>query len=77
MRGYHKNMRIDERELLKLEDIVDAHPNYYLDEIALIFGIDTGKFVHPSTIWRYMTDELRYSQQVLSTLAKQQCKENK
>jgi len=61
-KGYGRNMKINERELLKLKSIVDKHPNYYLDEIALVFGIDTGKFLHPSTIWRYMTNELGYSQ---------------
>ena len=29
-----------------------------LDEIALVFGIDTGNFLHPSTIWRYMTERM-------------------
>lgn len=77
MTGYHKNMAIDEHGLSKLKSIVDENPNSYLDEIALIFGIYTGKFVHPSTIWRYMTERLEYSQQVLETLAKQQCEVDK
>ena len=76
MRGYHRNMRIDERELIHLKSIVDEHPIYYLDEIALIFGIDTGKFGHTSTIWRYTTEGLGYSQQVLLSMAKQQCTED-
>ena len=76
MAGYHKNTVVDEHELLKLKSIVDKNPNNYLDDIALIFGIETGKFVHPSTIWRYMTERLSYSQQVLETLAKQQCVED-
>jgi len=76
MRGYHKNMQIDERELINLKSIADEHPNYYLDEIALTFSIDTCKFVHPSTIWRYMTEGLGYSQQVLLAMAKQQCTED-
>ena len=58
MRGYHKNMWIDKRELTQLKLIVDEYPNYYLDEIALTFGIETGKFVHLSTVWRYMTEGL-------------------
>ena len=62
MQGYHKNMQIDEWQLIKLKSIVVEHPNYYLDEIALTSGIDTGKFVHPLTIWRYMTEGLGYSQ---------------
>lgn len=54
-------MRIDERELIQLKLIIDGHPNYYLDEITLTFVIETGKFVHPSTVWRYMTEGLGYS----------------
>lgn len=41
MQGCHKNMKIDEQELLKLKAIVDAIPNYYVDKMALVFGIDT------------------------------------
>ena len=70
LQGYKKKMRIYGQELLKLKAMVDTHPNYYLDKITLVFSIDTGKFLHPSTIWRYMIDGLDYSQQVLSTLAK-------
>ena len=77
MKGYGGNMRVDDNELLKLKQIVDQDPNHYLDEIMLVFGIETGKYVHTSTIWRYMSERLGYSQQVLSTLAKQQCEEDK
>ena len=76
MKHYESNMRINEQELLKLKSIVDKNLNHYLDEIALVFGIDTGKFLYPSTIWRYTTERMGYSQQVLSTLAKQQCAED-
>ena len=73
MTGYHRSTQINEQELLKLKMIVDENPNYCLHEIALVFEIDTGKFLQPTTIWRYMTEWLEYNQQVLTTLAKQQC----
>ena len=42
MKGHSKNMMVDEWELLRLKTIIDSHPNFYLDEIALTFGINTG-----------------------------------
>jgi len=70
-----QNAKINDGELLILKQIVDANPNYYLDEVTLLFGVKTGKFVHYTTIWRYMTMKLDYSMQVLSKKAKQQCEE--
>lgn len=76
MKGYSKNTMVEEWELLRLKTIVDIHPNFYLDEIALIFGINTGKFLQPTTIWKYTIERLEYSQQMFSTLAKQQREED-
>ena len=60
---------------LFLKNIVNKNPNYYLDELAFLFGVETGKFVHYSTIWRSLKEKLDYSLQVLSTIAKQQCED--
>ena len=68
-----KNELMNDADILSLKDIVDENPNLYLDEIAFLFGIKTGKYVHYSTVWRCITEKLEYSTKVLQTVAKQQC----
>ena len=51
MTEYHRKTQNNIQELLKLKIIVEKNPNYYLDEIALVFGIDTGKSLHLTTVW--------------------------
>ena len=41
--------KINEMELLQLKDIIDQRLDLYLDEITLLFGIETGKYVHHTT----------------------------
>lgn len=62
---------IDDTQLQRLRNIIDRSPSLYLDEIASIFGMETGIYYHPATIWRYMTNYLGYSLQCLTERAKQ------
>ena len=64
--------KINEIELQQLKNIIDNRPDLYLDEIALVFGVTTGKYVHHSTLWRYITEHLNYSLQCLTERALQQ-----
>ena len=75
LKGMSKNMAVNDNELIILKSIVDRNPNLYLDEISMLFGIATKKFLHYTTIWRYMSERLGYSQQVMISLATQQCEE--
>ena len=50
-----KRAKIDDGELIQLKKILDDHPNLYLDEIALAFHITSGKYLHYTTIWNYIT----------------------
>ena len=52
-----KAAKINDMELLQLKRIIDEYPNYYLDEIALLFLTQTGKFLHFSTLHRYITKD--------------------
>ena len=70
-KGARKNEILDDADILSLKEVVDENPNLYLDEIAFTFGVKSGKFVHYSTIRRYMIDKLGYSMQVLQRIAKQ------
>ena len=74
-KGVRKNELLDDNDVLVLKDIVDNNPNHYLDELAFLFGIKSGKFVHYSTICRTLKEKLSYSLQVLSTIAKRQCED--
>ena len=71
-----KNQLLNDGDVLILKGIVDENPNYYLDELAFLFGMSTGKFVHYSTIRRCLVDKMGYSLKVLQTIAKQQCEVN-
>ena len=71
-----KSAKINDAELLILKKIVDDHPNQYLDELALLFAVRTGKFLHYSTVWKYVHGKLNYSLQALTTRAKQQCEDD-
>ena len=64
---------MNDNDILVVKAIVDENPNYYLDEIAFLFGMQTGTFVHHSTIRRYLVDRLGYLMKVLQTIAKQRC----
>ena len=69
------SIKINSEQLIELKKIVDSNPNLFLDEIALTFGIATGQCLHYSTIWRYMTKHLYYSQQMLNERVVQQREE--
>ena len=71
-----KGAKIDDGELVTLKKIVDDNPNYYLDEIALAFHISSGKYLHYTTIWNYITNKMGYSLQTITPVAKQQCHED-
>ena len=64
---------ITEEELQVLKGIIDSRPDLYLDEIAVAFGMETGKFINHSSLWRYITRYLDYSLQTLTKKASQQC----
>ena len=70
-----KTTKVTESELLQLKCIVDTNPNLYLDEIALMFLIQSGKFLHYTTIQRYITTHFNYTLQTIMASAKQQCEE--
>ena len=70
-----KNELLNDHDILVLKEIVDNNPNCYLDELAFLYGVKTGTFVHYSTIRRSMKEKLNYSLQVLETIAKQQSKD--
>ena len=68
-----KSNNVNDSELQILERIVDRRPDLHLDKIALRFGLETGKYLHFSTIWKYITTHLGYSLQSLTEKAAQQC----
>ena len=41
-----------------LKGLVDKNPNIYLDKLTLEFAIKTNIYVHCSSIWRYVTNDL-------------------
>ena len=65
--------RMSEDDLDVLRDLLWKRPHEYLDEIAISFGLETGKYFHPSAIWKFTTQYLGMSLQVLSKRASQQC----
>ena len=69
-----KNEVLDDGDILMLKEMVVRNPNYYLDELAFLFGMKSGKFVHYSTIRKTLVEKLGYSMKVLATIAKHQCK---
>ena len=71
-----KNEFLDNAGILALKLIVDENPNLYLDELAFLFEIKTGTFVHYSTIRQCLVEKIGYSMKVLLTVARQQCKTN-
>ena len=68
-----ESAKINTAELAILKQIVDNRPDLFLDEIAVVFGVQTGKFFHHTTLWRYITNHLNYSLQSLTERAAQQC----
>jgi len=46
-----------------------------LDEICVEFLKYPGKYLHLSTIWRYITTKIGYTLKVLTSIAKQQCED--
>ena len=68
-----KSAKINEAELEQLRTILIQRPDLFLDEIALIFGIQTGKYFPHCTIWKYITTYLGFSLQSLTEYAAQQC----
>ena len=67
------NCKLNQSELEQLKGIIDNRPDLYLDEIALVFGIQTGKYVSYSSLWRHITHKLNDSLQSLTEIASQQC----
>ena len=72
-----KSARITADELSQLKAIVDRRPDLFLDEISVVFGIQTGKFLHHVTLWRYISNNLGYSLQSLTECASQQCEQTR
>ena len=52
-----ENETLDDADIMHFKEIVDRNPNLYLDEMAFLFGIKTGKFVHFSTIRRCVVNK--------------------
>ena len=65
--------RINNEELHTLKSIFDDSPALYLDEVALIFGRRTGKYLGRSTIWKYARKYLGYTMQSLSERSNNIC----
>ena len=80
LKAWHKDAKrdqvLDDGDVLIVKGIVDENPNHYLDEIAFLFGMTTGKFVHHSTIRRCLIEELNYTMKVLQAISKQQCEQD-
>lgn len=68
-----KRAIINEDQLQQLKNIIDRNPSLYLDEIAALFGMQIGKYLHPATIWKYISNNynLNYSLQCLTERALQ------
>ena len=66
-----RNKLLDDGDSLVLKGLIDDNPNLYLDKIVVLFGIKTRKFVHYSTMKRYMLYKLNYSMKVIQSLAAQ------
>ena len=50
--------KINQAELQQLKEIIYNWPDLFLDEIAIVFGMHTCKFMHHVTLWRYVTNNL-------------------
>ena len=72
-----KSSKITADELSQLKEIVDRRPDLFVDEISVVFGIQTGKFLHHVTLWRYITNNLGYLLQSLTESASQQCEQTR
>ena len=70
-KGAQRNQILDDGGVLMLKRIVDGNPNYFLDEIAFMFGMESGKFVHYSTIRQCLVEKLGYSMKGLQMVAAQ------
>ena len=76
-KGARRNQTLDDSDVLVVKAIMDKNSNYYLGEIAFVFGIQTSIFIHHSTIRRCFVDRPGYSMKALQTIVKQQCEMNK
>lgn len=72
-----KTTKISQADLQKLKDILIQRPDLFLDEIAVVFGMHTGKYYPHSTLWTYITNYLGFSHQTLTEYAVQQCEETR
>lgn len=72
-RGRRSKTRMPPEHIAILQQIVDAHPYYYLDEIREHFFQETKcRAYSDTTIWWVLRDKLNYSLQVVINRAKQQ-----
>ena len=62
---------MNDNTIHELQRIVDAHPEYYLDELVASVARVCGVLYHPSTISRVLRRKLGYSLQVLQEVATQ------
>ena len=72
-----KTAKISPADLETLRAIIMRRPDLFLDEIAIVFGIQVGKFYPHSTLWSYITNYLGFSLQTLTEYAAQQCEETR
>ena len=62
---------VSEVHVEELKQLVDNHPEYYLDEYVTALAQICGVFYHPSTISKLLRNRLGYSLQVLQEIASQ------
>ena len=67
------NTKINTNDLKLLKTIFDDSPALYLDEIALLFGRRSGKYLSRSTIWKYASKYLGYTMQAISERSNNVC----
>ena len=72
-----KTAKISPTDLKILRTIIMKRPDLFLDEIAIVFGMQVGKYYPHCTLWSYITNYLGFSLQTLTEYAAQQCEETR
>ena len=67
------NTKISSEDLDILKGIFDDSPALYLDEITLLFGRRTNKYLSRSTVWNYCTRYLGYTMQSITERSNNVC----
>lgn len=55
----------------KMREILDEHPEYFLDEFVRELYIRTGVLYHPSSVWKLLYYKMNYRLKTYSEIAKQ------